>query len=454
MMSFMEFIPAWRAKLTFSALITTFFLGACSDPASVGLELAPQNNQIGVFYKEFELDAQVVLLDSFNTTNPGVLVVGNEEDPYFGKTSSTSYTRLFIDQAAERPRADAILDSIFFTLSTVSVNGSDLDKPKKYSVHLLEDPILDTVYYNFSKLPYQAAPLAQGEIVFKDSKDTLVKLSVREDFTNELFSKLKRGQEFDNLFSFRRYLPGVAIVAREGDNTTAGFSQGGNTGIFLYYHYEGDTAVKKYSISTFSSRSFNSVDSDRSGTPTEVISEYNKSYDTGPVVGMKSGLGLTMRINTEPIDQFLDTLQGVIFNRVNLSFGPIENQDTNNTPISGMVLKLVDSQNRVLLSSINGAELHVKADGQAQVIDDGKGNLVPNNFFAASAVLEYNSVDKVHNTGISSHVNAIYRGQIQSQDWMLYATTPRTGDDFKRSLRQFKVNKDNIKVTIVYSKTR
>ncbi|MFL0682361.1 MAG: DUF4270 family protein [Algoriphagus aquaeductus] len=454
--NFTGFIPALRAKFTFSALlITTLFLGACSDPATVGLELAPQNNQIGVFYKEFTLDAQVVLLDSFNTTNAGVLVVGNEEDSYFGKTASEAYTRLYIEQGAERPRTEAILDSIFFTLSTVSVNGSDLDKPKKYSVHLLTEPIQDTSYYNFSKLAFQANPIAEGEMVFKDSKDTLIKLPLVEDFTNELFTKLKRGQEFDNLFAFRRFLPGVVIKGREGDNTTAGFSQGGNTGIFVYYHYEGDTAVKKYSISTFSSRSFNSVDSDRSGTPTEVIAEYQKSYDTGPIVGMKSGLGLALRIDTSPIGEFLDTLQGVIFNQVNFSLGPIVDQDANNVPISTMIMKLVDSQNRVLLSSFNGAELNVQGDAQVQVLDDGKGNLIPNYTFLSSALVEYSSANKIYRSGISSHVNAVFRGQLQRQDWLLYAFTPRDGsDDFKRSLRQFKVNKNNIKVTAIYSKTR
>ncbi|MBC6367693.1 hypothetical protein DDT91_12910 [Algoriphagus sp. AK58] len=454
MTSFMGFIPALRAKITFSALITVFFLGACSDPATVGLELAPQNNQIGVFYKEFQLDAQVVLLDSFNTTNAGILIVGDESDDYFGKTRSIAYTRLYIEPGAERPRSDAILDSIFFNLSTVSVNGSNLDQPKRYSVHLLSEPILDTLYYNFSRLAFESNPIAIGEVVFRDEKDTVISIPVKADFAEELFGKLKRGQEFDNLFNFRRYLPGVAVTAREGDNTTAGFSLGGNTGISVFYHYQGDTVAKKYSITTFSSRSFNGIESDRSGTPTEVVSEYQKSYSTGPIVGMKSGLGLALRIDTSPFDAFLDTLGGVIFNQVNFSLGPIENQDANNTPINGMVMKFVDSQNRVLLSSVNQAELHVQADGQAQVIQDTNGNSVPNNFFASSAVIEYNTTDKIQKAAITSHVNALYRGQLQRSDWLLYATTPRTGDDFKRSLRQFKVNKDKIKVTVIYSKTR
>lgn len=452
----MECIPALRAKISvFSyAFFTLLLLGACSDPATVGLELAPQNNQIGVFYKEITLDAQVVLLDSFNTTNAGILVVGDEQDPYFGKTRSTAYTRLHIEQGSQRPTAVAVLDSVFFNLSAVSVNGSDLDKKKKYSVHLLSQPLQDTLYYNFSKLPYQVSPIAEIELAFKTTKDTLLKAPVNPVFAGEVFGKLKKGNEFDNLFNFRKYIPGVAIVPRAGDNTTAGFSLGGNTGITFYYHNTGDTTKLKYTITTFSSRSFNGIESDRSGTPTEVVNQYKKSFSTGNVVGMKSGLGLALRVDTRPIDAFLDTLSGIVFNQVNLQMGPIETQSEGNTPISGMVMKMVDAQNRVLLSSINKAELHVQGDGQAQVVADEKGNLVPNNFFPSSAIIGYDATTKTQRVGISSYFNALYKDQLKRTDWLLYAITPTTGDDFKRSLRQFKVNRNQLKITVIYSKTK
>ena len=163
MKSCMECIPALRAKFSVFAFFLLVVLGGCSDPATLGLELAPENNQIGVFYKEIPLDAQVVLLDSFNTTNAGILIVGDEEDTYFGKTRSTAFTRLYIEQGSERPKSEAILDSVFFNFSTVSVNGTDLDKKKKYAVHLLAKPLEDTLYYNFSKLPYQPIQLLSSK---------------------------------------------------------------------------------------------------------------------------------------------------------------------------------------------------------------------------------------------------------------------------------------------------
>ncbi|MDA0315524.1 MAG: DUF4270 family protein [Bacteroidetes bacterium] len=454
MKSCMECTPALRAKFPLFAFLVLLVLGGCSDPATLGLELAPENNQIGVFYKEIPLDAQVVLLDSFNTTNAGILIVGDEQDSYFGKTRSLAYTRLHIEQGSERPRSDALLDSVFFNLSAVSVNGTDLDKKKEYAVHLLSQPLMDTLYYNFSKLPYQANPIAQVEIIFKNTKDTLLKAPLNSVVAGEMFGKLKRGIEFDNLFSFRKYLPGVAIVPREGDNTTAGFSLGNNTGITFFYHYTGDTTVKKYSITTLSSRSFNGIESDRRGTPTEVVRDYQRSYSTGATVGMKSGLGLAIRLDTSPLDAFLDTLKGVVFNQVTLQLGPIEEQDKGQTPISGMVMKFIDSKNRVFLSSINKAELHLQGDGQIQVIEDEKGKKVPNNFFPSSSLLGYEPAAKLQRAGISSYMNSLYKKELQRKDWLLYAITPSTGDDFNRSMRQFKVKKDKVVVTVIYSKSK
>jgi hypothetical protein len=172
------------------------------------------------------------------------------------------------------------------------------------------------------------------------------------------------------------------------------------------------------------------------------------------MVGMKSGLGLAIRLDTSPLDAFLDTIKGVVFNQVTLQMGPIEEPIEGQSPISGMVMKFIDSQNRVLLSSINKAELHVQGDGQVQVIEDEKGNKVPNNFFPSSALINYEPAAKLQRAGISSYMNSLYKKELQLKDWLLYAITPNTGDDFKRSLRQFKVNKDKVVLTVIYSKTK
>lgn len=450
----MEYTTALQAKLAGLAFLSILFISSCSDPASVGLELAPGNNQIGVFYQEFKLDAQVVLLDSFNTTNSSVLVIGSESDAFFGKTDATGYSRLYIDPLKTLPTSEAILDSMFFNLDVVSVNGSNLDQPKKYQVHKLSEPMLDTLYYNFDKLSSEAMPFAEIDFTFGEVKDTVLRLAVKQEFQEELFGKMKDQVDFQNLMKFRNYFPGVAIKAREGDNTSISAGLGGNTGISVFYHNVGDTVPIRYDINTLSSRSFNGIKADRAGTPTDMVTEYGKSYDVGPVVGMKSTVAMALRIDTSPLDAFLDTLSGITFNQVNLTMGEIESQDKDNNPISGMVMIFVDQNNEPIPSTINGAPLYVQADAQTQVILDSNGDKVPNIAYASSAIMGYDTEDKNYLVGITSHVNAIYRGDIQRQNWLLYASTPTSGDDFKRSLRQFKVNKDKITVKIIYSKSR
>jgi hypothetical protein len=450
------FTPIWQAKALAAALVVTIFLNSCSDPSSVGIELAPGNNQVGVFFVDFGLPAEVVLLDSFNTTNQSILVVGEEQDDYFGKTSGMGFTRLFINAVEERPESEAILDSMFFNLDVVSVNGQDLENPKFYSVHRLTEQLQDTLYYNFNELSFEENPIASSEIEFGETKDTTLMIPVTEAFAEELFGKMKRGTEFNNLFTFREYFPGVAIKAREGDNTTIGVNLGFETGITTFFHYPGDTVATTYEISTASSRSFNSVKSDRSGTPTAVVTERQVAYKTGGIVGAKANLGMVIRLNTEPIEEFLDTLSGVIFNQVIFEFDEIESYPEDQNPLFSGYLYFTDESNNFIFNGEELLPLAVQRTGQPQIGEDENGNLVPINIAPAQMLL--NPSRTSYSTDISSHFNAIFRGQIPRRDWIFYGGTffrrSSGNDDFKRSFRQFKVRDNNIKVRVIYSKIR
>ncbi|WP_339698361.1 DUF4270 family protein [Algoriphagus aquimarinus] len=437
--------------MAFGAIISLFLISSCSDPATVGIELAPGNNQIGVVFEEFELPAQVVLLDSFNTTNQSILVVGEEVDSFFGKTSATGYSRMYISTAT-RPDIDAILDSVYFSLNILNVDGINLDESKSYSIHKLTEPIRDTLYYNFDDLSYEAGPFSSGEIAFGEKTDTLVSFQVEEEFAEEIFSKMKFGVEFKDLFSFRDYFPGIAVKAREGDNSSIGVGLGSSTGLKVYYHNEGDTASTVYNISTTSSRSFNGLKSDRSGTPTEVVTDTYKAYDVGSKVGMKSMLGMVIKLDTSPFDAFLDTLVGVTFNQVSLELGELEAQPDTQVPPGAIIMYFTDATNRILKSS-TGLLLAVQADGQAQIYTNEDGIIVPNT--NAPAALIYDSEKKNYSQYITSHVNSLFRGQLTRKDWLLYAnSTTSNGDDFKRSLRQFILDKNKVKVKVIYSKSR
>ena len=405
-----------------------------------------------MFFTEIELPGRIVLLDSFNTTNQGVLIVGEEVDPFFGKSSGRGFSRMFIDVTEDRPTSEAIFDSVFFYLDVVSVNGENLDQPKEISIHKLTQPLLDTVYYNFDELPFENVPFSQAEITFDDIRDTTVKMPVNEEFGLELFEKIVRGREFSDLFSFRNYFPGIAVTAREGDNTTVGVNLGFLTNLSFYYHLVGDTIPSIYEINTASSRSFNGVKSDRSGSTTATVEDLGKDYDVGPLVGLKANLGMTIKLDTSPFDPFLDTLDGVTFNQVNFEIGKIEAQSETQNPISSMVVYFTDDSNGILTRS-DGRPLTLQTDGQPQIELDADGNEQP--AVNAPAILSFNENTDTYVTQISTYMGALYRNEITRRDWLLYGNSPQTsGDDFKRSFREFLVNQENIKVKVIYSKIR
>ncbi len=419
----------------------------------MGLQLAPGNNQIGVFFTEIELPAEVVLLDSFNTTNQSLLIVGEEDDPFFGKNSGTGYSRMYIDVTDPRPSRQAFFDSVFFFLDVVSLNGRNLDQPKQISVHQLQEPILDTLYYNFNSLAYKSKPFAQAEILFGEARDTTVRLPVDQDFALEMFDKLVTGREFTDLFAFREFFPGIAVTARKGDNSTVGVNLGFQTAMVFYYHMAGDTVASAYEINTASSRSFNGVKSDRSGSTLAKVVERGEDYEVGPLVGMKANLGLSIKVDTSPLDPFLDTLQGVTFNQVSFEIGKIQDQVETQNPISSMVIYFTDNSNDILTRPSDGQPLTLQADGQPQVEVNEKGDKQP--AVRAPATIRFSETDRIYRTQISSYLGALYRNDITRRDWLLYGNSPQsTGDDFKRSFRQFVVNQNNIKVKVIYSKIR
>src|SRR5690606_23143030 len=185
----------------------TVLAGACTDPSEIILD--PDNNQIGVFYKEIPLSASMVLLDSFSTTRTGALVVGGDVSPFFGKTEAIAYTRLSFNPGGKAPTEEPIFASAKFHLNIGAVSGTSFSQSKTFSIHRLEEQILDTTYYNFSSLRFEEAAIAEGSFVLKADTINAVSMDLEEELALDLFNKLKsKDPVFNNIFSFREYFPG------------------------------------------------------------------------------------------------------------------------------------------------------------------------------------------------------------------------------------------------------
>ncbi|RZS95057.1 DUF4270 family protein [Cecembia calidifontis] len=447
------YILTLPAKLAFGLLIIFPILSSCEDPSNIGLELDPNNNQIGVFYQEIPLSAFVIKQDSLITTNTENLVFGSDEGDFFGKTEAIAYSRLLFNRDIARPQPNAVLDSVRFNFNVRFVNADELNSPKTFQVHRLNEQIRDISYYNFSSLDYEQDPIFTASFNFSARQDTLVFATLNENpFARDLFEALKDGTAFSDVFTFREFLPGIVFKGAENEKASMTVRPGNNTGFVFFYRNEGDTVSRAYPIATGinsnSARHFNQVINDPTGTPTEAITEKFVTYDLGPRAGSKNNTGILVRLDMSPLDAFLDTLRNVTFNQVILELGPLERNIASNRPPQFLQMFFTNETNRVLLRE-DGRVMAVQPDGRPQV-DPTTGEPI---FTDAPALLAHDREKNIYRQFLTSHVNAIYRGSIERRDFILYPLVSGS-DEYRQSLREFVLDSRSPILKIYYSKTR
>lgn len=446
-------------KLVGSLFLILYLAGSCSDPSEIGLVLDPGTNQIGVFYAEIPLSASLVLYDSFNTTSQGRLVVGGDVDEFFGTTESIGYSRLSYNPNAAKPNNEAIFDSAKFTINVQATDGIEFDAPKTYRVHRLLEPILDTSYYNFSQLRFSDETIAEGSFIIQPDTSNLLRMDVKAELAAELFEKLTTNDPaFSNIFTFRDYFPGIAITGNATDNANISAAVGNGTGMILYYHYENDTVSRTYPINTIQSRHFNEVKNDRSGTPISVMTERGVAYEIpGDIVGGKANLGLFVKIDTSPLDIFLDTLENITFNQILMEIGPIQEYPEFKRPTGNMVMYFATEDNK-LYTRFDGALIAVQSESARQTSIGPDGDIVPSS--GSENFLSLDPESRLFRNQVTSYINAIYRDGLVRTDLFLYPKfpsvpqNPSNSDESKRTLREYKVNKDQIVLKIFYTRIR
>jgi hypothetical protein len=446
-------IQTLPAKPVLGLFIIFHLISSCADPSNIGLALDPSNNQIGVVYQEIPLSVTVVKQDSLITVNPDILVFGSDVSDFFGKTEGIAYSRLLFNRDIPRPLANAVLDSVRFNFNVRAVNADDLSSMKSIVVHRLNEQIQDINYFNFSSLDYEPEPIFKASFDFSTRQDTLVNYDLSDnEFVKLLFEELKDGTVFSDIFTFREYLPGLVFKGDEQEDASFTIRPGNNTGLIFFYKNEGDTVSRTYPIgtgvNTNIARHFNQVINDPTGTPTEAIKQPFVAYDLGDRAGSKNNTGLLVKLDMSPLDAFLDTLQNVTFNQVILELGPLERNVVTNRPPQFHMMLLTNETNRALLRN-DGRIMAVQPDGRPQV-DPNTGEPI---YSDSPALLAHDREKNIYRQSLTSHVNAIYRNNLQRRDFLLY---PLVGgiDEYRQSLRDFVINPQSPVLKIYYSKTR
>lgn len=328
------------------AVILSFLL-ACNDPTFVGADLVEEDAINVEFTDKIAVRTSTVRSDSALvygpvTTNSDerlrTYLVGNFQDPYFGRTSAEIYAQVGI-QFAKPNFSNLTLDSIVLVLpyDTSATYGITNQNYRFEVLRVTEQMNAQGRYYSDQTFMTDPTPLGSIEttlqplkvdsILYYNTSGSPVKRGVRQlripltdAFAQELIGLDTAVYSTDSTFT--NYLAGVNIRTTTTNAGIVGFnllstiSSSDPGGIFLYYH-KGDTLRQfVYPFSSVNSQRAKVVhlEHDYTNAP---VQPFIGDLDLGDsLVFIQAAAGLNAKVDFPDLSDY----QGLVVNKAVLEF--------------------------------------------------------------------------------------------------------------------------------------
>lgn len=337
----------------------------------VGSDYLALNNKV-ILVDTVTVDMSTINLDSLVTSAQSRILIGNYDDPIFGKVKSDSYFQLsstsyaLVSSSSDTQSSNFVFDSISMILKYDNYYYGDTTKVQTFNIHRLTQKVKpnteDNNFYNNSALSYSSESL--GTISYKPrplEKDS-INIKMSDVFGKELFQKLK-SREVTDFDSFTEYLKGFVLVpATENSSSVIGFNVTTSKVRLYYSKYQADTDETPY-ILDFSiidnTKQFNAVSSDKTGTSLQNIpipSLKLSSTLTDHQGFIQSGTGVSCRIDFPNIKQFKYISDNGAIVDAELILKPVNNSYSNQYPLADSLrVYVADNLNRLSGSLLNSA---------------------------------------------------------------------------------------------------
>jgi hypothetical protein len=327
----------------------------------VGSDYLALKNKV-ILIDTLTLEVSTVKIDSLVTSSESRILVGNYDDPLFGKVKSDSYFQVaansfnLYSQNSDTDATGYVFDSIAMIMRYDDYYYADTTKVQILNVHRVlknfKPNVNDNSFYNSSSLPYDEASL--GTISYRPKpigKDSInIKLS--NEFGTEIFNKFKN-KEITTSEEFNEYLRGFML---ESSSSTSSSIIGFNLSSVLRLYYSkgkgdtGDNYVMDFTISDIS-KQFNAVSSDRKGTLIQdlLLSKMNLSSKyTGNNGFIQSGTGIACRIDFPSIKELKYISEKGAIVEAKLIMKPVKNSYSVMFPLpENLSVYVVDKLNRI-----------------------------------------------------------------------------------------------------------
>jgi hypothetical protein len=360
--------------------ILMLFLGAamisCGTDADagefvVGSDYLAVNNKV-ILIDTVTVDMSTINFDSLVTSNQNRILIGNYEDPIYGKVKSNSYFQLASESYAlkndgsDTETTNYVFDSISMILKYDNYYYGDTTKVQTFDIHRLTQRVKpntdDKSFYNNSVLSYDSESL--GTVSYKPrpiEKDS-INIKMSDAFGAALFQKLKK-KEITDFDSFNEYLKGLVLVPSTSNSSSVIGFHVATSKVRLYYSkYQADTEETPFIIDFTildATKQFNAISSDKTGTLIEnlpVSTSKLSSALTNRQGFIQSGTGVACRVDFPTLKQLkYISANGAIVD-AQLILKPVNNTYSEKYPLSdSLKIYVADNLNRITGSLVNSA---------------------------------------------------------------------------------------------------
>jgi len=357
--------------LFFAATMISCGTDADAGEFVVGSDYLAVNNKV-ILIDTLTVDMSTINFDSLVTSNQSRILIGNYEDPIYGKIKSNSYFQLasasyaLNNSGSDTEVTNFVFDSISMILKYDNYYYGDTTKVQSFDIHRLTQRVKpntdDNNFYNNSTLSYSDESL--GTISYKPrpvEKDS-INIKMSDAFGAALFQKLKK-REITDFDSFNEYLKGLVLVPSTSNSSSVIGFHVATSKVRLYYSkYQADTEEVPYIIDFTildATKQFNSITSDKTGTIIQNLpasSSKLSSSLTNRQGFIQSGAGVACRIDFPTIKQLkYISANGAIVD-AQLILKPVNNTYSEKYPLSdSLKIYVADNLNRLSGSLVNSA---------------------------------------------------------------------------------------------------
>jgi len=353
--------------------VTVISCGTDSDAGEfvVGSDYLAVGNKV-ILIDTVTVEMSTINFDSLVTSSQNRILIGNYEDPIFGKVKSNSYFQLASNSyvlnssGSDTETTNYVFDSISMILKYDNYYYGDTTKVQTFNIHRLTQKVKpnteDKSFYNNSALSYSDESL--GTISYKPrpiEKDS-VNIKMNDVFGAALFQKLKK-REITDFDSFNEYLNGLVLVpATSNSASVIGFHVTTSKVRLYYSKYQADTEEVPFILDFTiidASKQFNAIASNKTGTLLEnlpISSSKLSSTVTNKQGFIQSGAGVACRIDFPNIKQLKKIAANGAIVDAKILLKPVSNTYSQNYPLAdSLKIYVADNLNRLSGSLVNSA---------------------------------------------------------------------------------------------------